>query len=170
MKHYVFPDKIQRMVKLLYEIFECAVLDERNQSNWFGITTGVGQGFVMSGFYFYYLVMQCYDIPDKIQRMVKLLYETFECTVLDGINQNNHWWETNLCYVRSSISTIYRIQGKKKNPQLVTRITRLMPHLKQDIPTLPEPMSSPSVFSGVRIAWSSVFYVMFCRSLLMASD
>jgi len=114
MKHYVFPDKIQRMVKLLYEIFECAVLDERNQSNWFGITTGVGQGFVMSGFYFYYLVMQCYDIPDKIQRMVKLLYETFECTVLDGINQNNHWWETNLCYVRSSISTIYRIQGKKK--------------------------------------------------------
>jgi len=32
MKHYVFPDKKQRMVKLLYEAFECAVLDERNPS------------------------------------------------------------------------------------------------------------------------------------------
>ena len=28
----------------------------------------------MSGFYFYYLVIQFNDIQDKIQRMVKLLY------------------------------------------------------------------------------------------------
>ena len=50
------------MVKLLYETFECVVLDERNQSNWFGIATGVGQGCLISGFYFYYLVMQFNDI------------------------------------------------------------------------------------------------------------
>jgi hypothetical protein len=62
MKQSVFPDKIQKMVKLLYETFECVVLDERNQSNWFGIATGVGQGCLISGFYFYYLVMQYNDI------------------------------------------------------------------------------------------------------------
>jgi hypothetical protein len=39
--------------------------------------------------------------------------------------------------------------------ELVTRVTRL------------ELMSSPPVFSGVRVARSLVFYVMFCRSLFV---
>jgi len=75
-------------VKLLYETFECAVLDEKNQSDLFAITTGVKQCCLMSGFCFYYLVMKYYDIRDKMQKMVKLLYEIFDCAVLDEKNQS----------------------------------------------------------------------------------
>jgi hypothetical protein len=37
--------------------------------------------------------------------------------------------------------------------------------LEQEIFTLPEPMSSPSVLCGVRVARSLVFCVIICRSL-----
>jgi hypothetical protein len=50
--YYDIPDKIQRMVKLLYVTFESAVFDEWNKSEWFGITTEVKQGCVMLGFLF----------------------------------------------------------------------------------------------------------------------
>ena len=40
------------MVKIMYEDFECSVLDEGEQTRWFKITTGVKQGCVMSGFLF----------------------------------------------------------------------------------------------------------------------
>jgi len=36
-----------------------------------------------------------------------------------------------------------------------------MPHVEQELLTLPEQLSSPPVFSGVRVAWSLVFCVMF---------
>ena len=40
------------MVKIMYDDFECSVLDEGEQTRWFKITTGVKQGCVMSGFLF----------------------------------------------------------------------------------------------------------------------
>lgn len=49
MKHHGITDKMQRMVELLYETFECAVLGEVNQSDWFRITAEVKQGCVMLG-------------------------------------------------------------------------------------------------------------------------
>ena len=52
MKAYGIPDKLIRMVKIMYEDFECSVLDEGEQTRWFKITTGVKQGCVMSGFLF----------------------------------------------------------------------------------------------------------------------
>ena len=52
MKAYGVPDKLIRMVKIMYEDFECSVLDEGEQTRWFKITTGVKQGCVMSGFLF----------------------------------------------------------------------------------------------------------------------
>ena len=39
--------------------------------------------------------------------------------------------------------------------------------VKQELPTLPEHLSSPPDFSGVRVTQSFVFYVMFCRSLFV---
>ena len=52
MKVYGIPDKLIRMVKIMYDDFECSVLEEGEQTRWFKITTGVKQGCVMSGFLF----------------------------------------------------------------------------------------------------------------------
>ena len=52
MKAYSIPDKLIRMVKIMYDDFECSVLEEGEQTRWFKITTGVKQGCVMSGFLF----------------------------------------------------------------------------------------------------------------------
>jgi hypothetical protein len=41
---------------------------------------------------------------------------------------------------------------------------RPVSHVEQELLTLPEHLSSPSVFSVVRAAQSLVFCVMFCRS------
>ena len=40
------------MVKIMYDHFECSVLDEREQTRWFKMATGVKQGCVVSGFLF----------------------------------------------------------------------------------------------------------------------
>jgi hypothetical protein len=53
------------------------------------------------------------------------------------------------------------------NMNFVTRLTRLVPLVEQELPSLPEHMSSLPVFSWVRVSRSLVFYVMFCRSLLV---
>jgi hypothetical protein len=39
-----------------------------------------------------------------------------------------------------------------------------MPYIEQEMLILPEHPSSPLVYSGVHVAGSSVFCVMFCRS------
>ena len=49
----------------------------------------------------------------------------------------------------------------------VTRVTRWVPLIEQELPTLPEHLSSPQVFSGVRVTLSLVFCVMFCRLLFV---
>ena len=43
----------------------------------------------------------------------------------------------------------------------VTSFTRRVPLVEQELPTLPEPLSSPPVFSGVRVARSLVLCVCF---------
>ena len=52
MKLYGIPDKLIRMVKLLYDNTECTVIDNGEESEWFTVRTGVKQGCVMSGFLF----------------------------------------------------------------------------------------------------------------------
>ena len=42
-----------------------------------------------------------------------------------------------------------------------------MPHVEQELPTLPEHLRLSPDLSGVRVARSSVFCVMFCRSLFV---
>ena len=52
MKSYGIPEKLVKMVKIMYEDFECTVMDDGEQTRWIKITTGVKQGCVMSGFLF----------------------------------------------------------------------------------------------------------------------
>ena len=49
----------------------------------------------------------------------------------------------------------------------MTRVTRRVPHVEQELLTLPENMSSPPVFSGVRFVRSLVFCIVFCGSLFV---
>ena len=51
--------------------------------------------------------------------------------------------------------------------RFVTRVTRRVALVEQELPILPEHLSSPSLFSGIHVAWSLVFCVMFCRSLVV---
>ena len=56
MASYGIPDKLVRMVKILYEGSECAVLDEVVESERSKVKTRVKQGDVMSGFIFLLVV------------------------------------------------------------------------------------------------------------------
>jgi hypothetical protein len=57
--------------------------------------------------------------------------------------------------------------------QSVTRVTRHVPIVEQELLTLPEHLSSPPVFSGVRVTRSLVLCVCFvdrCLSFCTDSD
>ena len=49
----------------------------------------------------------------------------------------------------------------------VTRVTREVALLEQELSILPEHMSSPPAFSGIRVSRSLVLCAMFCRSLFV---
>ena len=42
---------------------------------------------------------------------------------------------------------------------------RRVPHVEQELPTLPQHISSSPTFSGVRVVRVLVFFAVFCRSL-----
>ena len=52
----VHQQKIINIVKALYNVFECAVIEEDATSEWFELTTGVKQGCTMSGFLFLLII------------------------------------------------------------------------------------------------------------------
>ena len=47
----------------------------------------------------------------------------------------------------------------------VTRVTRPVPLVEQELFILPQHMSSPLIYNGVRFTRSFIFYLVFCRSL-----
>ena len=49
----------------------------------------------------------------------------------------------------------------------IFRITWQVTLVEQEVFTLQEHIGSPTVFKGVRAAWSYVFCVVFCRSLVL---
>ena len=46
-------------------------------------------------------------------------------------------------------------------------VTRRVSHVEQEQLLLPDHVSSPPVISGVHVAWSLVFCVVYCRSLFV---
>ena len=69
-------------------------------------------------------------------------------------------------YVPLVVSTSRSFPHSRFITQFVTRLTRRVTLVEQELLILPEHMSSPSVFSGVRVTRSLVL-CMFCRSLLV---
>jgi len=58
-------------------------------------------------------------------------------------------------------STIAESMHSRLITGFVTRLTRRVLLVEQELPTLPEHLSSPPVFSGVRVTRSLVVYVCF---------
>jgi len=56
MRSYGIPSKIIKLVKALYDDFECAVVDGQDTTEWFKIRTGVKQGGNMSSLLFLLVV------------------------------------------------------------------------------------------------------------------
>jgi hypothetical protein len=52
MRQYGIPQKLIRLVRTLYEDFQCSVIDENETSEWFPVRTAVKQGCCMSGLLF----------------------------------------------------------------------------------------------------------------------
>jgi hypothetical protein len=66
-----------------------------------------------------------------------------------------------ICNARSFPHLLLIITG------VVTRATRQVPLVEQELPIISEHMRSPPVFSGIGAAWSFYFCVMFCRTLFV---
>jgi hypothetical protein len=57
--------------------------------------------------------------------------------------------------------------SKLRDDDMVTRVTRRVPLMEQELLTFPNHRSSPPVFSRVRVTRSLILYEMFCRSLFV---
>ena len=104
-------------------------------------------------------------------------------SVVDVIVRNGFWWTKleywrpfnlwGICvtndhvYLSLVISTYRSFPHSWHITGFVSRLTRRVSLVKQELPTLPEHLSSTSVFSRVRVTRSLVFCVMFCRSLFV---
>ena len=72
-------------------------------------------------------------------------------------------------YVPLVVNTSRSFPHSRLITAFVTRLTRRVPLVEQELITLPEHLSSPPVFSGVRVTRSLVLYVCFpdrCLSFL----
>lgn len=56
MKKYGIPRKLIRMVKALYEDFQCSVIKDNEITTPFPVMTGVKRGCCMSGFLFFLII------------------------------------------------------------------------------------------------------------------
>jgi hypothetical protein len=64
-------------------------------------------------------------------------------------------------YVRLVVNTSRSFPHSRIISGLVTRLTRRVSLVEQELPTLPQHLSSPPVFTGVRVTRSLVLYVCF---------
>ena len=64
-------------------------------------------------------------------------------------------------YVPLVVNTYQSFPHSRLITGFVTRLTRRVPLVEQDLLTLPEHISSPPVFTGVRVTLSLVLYVCF---------
>jgi hypothetical protein len=77
------------------------------------------------------------------------------------------WPLWNICvtnvhgYIPLVVSTSRSFPHSRLITGFVTRLTRRMPLVEQELLTLPEHLSSPPGFSGVRVTRSLVLYVCF---------
>ena len=86
------------------------------------------------------------------------------------------WPLWNICvtnddvYAPLVVSTSRSFLHSRRITGFATRLTRRVPLVEQELPTFPEHMSTPPVFSGVRVTQSLVLWVCFvnrCLSLFL---
>ena len=70
-------------------------------------------------------------------------------------------WYNGLYNISSVVNTSQSIPRSRLIIGFITRLTRRVPHVEQELHTLPEHLSSPPVFSGVRVTRSLVLCVCF---------
>ena len=63
-------------------------------------------------------IMKSYGIPEKLVKMVKIMYEDFECTVMDDggtdeVDQDHDGSQARVCYVRFSLPHSNRLGVEK---------------------------------------------------------
>lgn len=123
MKFYGIPDKLVRIMKLLYETMQCAVRKDGEETDWFRVTTGVKQDCTMSGFLFL-LIKDCIMIrttetePTGIRQIFntkRLLHNTYDEMELNWPCPKNAEHQ-NLCYRSDTASR----RKKKESLQKTT--------------------------------------------------
>jgi hypothetical protein len=62
---------------------------------------------------------------------------------------------------QTQIHPFYSLNG------FMQRATRRVPQVGKELTTRPEHLSSPQIFSGVRVAQSLIFRVVFCKPYLL---
>jgi hypothetical protein len=70
-------------------------------------------------------------------------------------------------YVPLVVNTSRSFPHSRLITGFVTRLTRRVPLVEQELLTLPEHLSSPPVFTRVRVTRSLALCIMFCRSLFV---
>ena len=104
-------------------------------------------------------------------------------SVVDVIVRNGFWWTKleywrrltygGICVTNDHVYLSLVISTYRSCPHswhitgFVSRLTRRVSLVEQELPTLPEHLSSTPVFSRVGVTRSLVFCVMFCRSLFV---
>ena len=70
---------------------------------------------------------------------------------------------TDLVLTQSFRNNIHHVRqnAKDRTANNLTRLTRRVPLVEQELPTLPEDLRSPPVFNGVHVTRSLVLYVCF---------
>ena len=116
-----------------------------------------------------YISLSWYDIPERVVP-IKIVE-----VITSKILRSPPWlgWPLwNICvtndngYVPLVINTSRSFPHSWSITGFVTRLTRRVPLVEQEIPTLPEHPSSPPIFSWVRVSRSLVLWV-FCRLLFV---
>jgi len=104
----------------------------------------------------------------KYCHFLKLVHD-FSCKTMDPKDPGIFFYENlNLCTKWWFIVIIIQsCPHLRLITRFVTMVTRRVTHVEQELVTVPEHLSSPSIFSWVRAAHSLVFCIMMWRSLIV---
>ena len=118
LRHYGLPEKIIKIIKLLYENFTCQVIHGRTTTNSFPVTTGVRQGCLLPPLFFlvviYWVCKTAYNDPKGIRwtfttRLEDLEFSDDICTLAHRLQDAQHQ--------ANGIETIARRTGLYINPE-----------------------------------------------------
>ena len=99
------------------------------------------------------ILLHIYTLRQRISNWQWILYLLPRCVL--PLYHCHDFYRTSRSFLHSRLLTGF-----------VTRLTRRVPLVEQELLTLPEHLSSPQIYSGVRVTRSLVLYVCFVDSCL----